>query len=52
LVVAECQYSVYDITVSCERSVFMWLHIPSAINMEIIVWIYGCYIVIIDIEFK
>jgi len=28
----------------------MWLHIQSTINTEIIVWIYGCYIAIIDIE--
>jgi len=28
----------------------MWQHIQSAINMEINVWIYGCYIVTIDIE--
>jgi hypothetical protein len=25
--------------------VYLWLHIQSAINMDIIAWIYGCYIV-------
>jgi hypothetical protein len=45
------QYILCDVILSCESGVFIWLHIQSVINMEIDVWIYGCYIMIIDIEF-
>jgi hypothetical protein len=29
----------------CIYSVYLWLHIQSALNMEVNVWIYGYYIV-------
>ena len=40
---------MYDVTIPCESNVFMWLHIQSAKNMEITVWIYRCYILITDV---
>jgi hypothetical protein len=45
------RYILCGVTISCESGVFIWLHIQSTINMEIDVWLYGCYIMIIDIAF-
>ena len=39
------QYCLCDVVISCDSSVFLWLHIQSAINMEFNLWIYGYYIV-------
>ena len=34
-----------DVIISCASSVYLWLHIQSAINMDVSLWIYEYYIV-------
>ena len=41
----EIQQDLSDVIISCASNVCLWLHIQSAINMNVIAWIYGCYIV-------
>jgi hypothetical protein len=44
-VLFDIQLNLFDIIIYCASSEYLWLHIQSALNVEVSVWIYGYYTV-------